>query len=285
LPVVSYLAVPVILRNGTAVGGLFFGHPERARFTAEHEQLALGVAGWAVVAMDNARLYEEAVLASRARENLLQVVSHDLRNHVSTMVVGLQILRRATPAERLRPLEAVERASGTMLRLLEDLVDIAAIEKGVLPVAPAPVEAALLLDEARALFAPAVENKGIEMRWERPPSGVQVLADRERVLQVLGNLIGNAAKFTPRGGRISVTGATSDTEITIAVADTGPGIPPEDQEHIFDRFFRGSRPSGHGAGLGLAIAHALVHAHAGKIGVDSTVGRGTTFWFTLPRTG
>jgi signal transduction histidine kinase/DNA-binding response OmpR family regulator len=281
LPVVSYLALPVRQRDGTVVGGLFFGHPERARFTQEHERLALGVAAWAAIAMDNARLYEDARHATRARENLLQVVSHDLRNNVHTMIGALQLLRAAVPSEGLRFLDMVERASTTMRRLLEDLVDIAAMEKGVLSVNTAPVDVRAMLAEARALFAPVVSNKGIQLEWpDGPPLTVPM--DRDRVLQVLGNLLGNAVKFTPRGGRIALKTEADERHVRFRVEDTGAGIPPEDQPRLFDRFFRGSRPSGHGAGLGLAIARALVQAHGGRISVESEVGKGTAFEFTIP---
>jgi signal transduction histidine kinase len=282
LPVVSYLALPVTQRDGTVVGGLFFGHPERARFTKEHEQLALGVAGWAAVAMDNARLYEEARHATRARENLLQVVSHDLRNNVHTMSGALQLLRAFVPRDGSRYLDMLERASSTMRRLLEDLLDIAAMEKGVLSVNTAPVDVQAMLEEARGLFAPLVSNKGIELDCpDGPPLTVPM--DRDRVLQVLGNLVGNAVKFTPRGGRIALRTHADDRHVRFRVEDTGAGIPAEDQPRLFDRFFRGSRPSGHGAGLGLAIARALVQAHGGRISVESEVGKGTSFEFTIPK--
>ncbi|MDP9149733.1 MAG: ATP-binding protein [Myxococcota bacterium] len=235
--------------------------------------------------LENARLLAEAVRAARARENLLQVVSHDLRNHVGTMSFGLQVVRQSLPPESGRVLDRVERASRAMRRLLEDLVDIAAIEQGVLAVNPQFTSARDLLEDARALLAPSVESKGITLSWGTLDPAVAVWADRERVLQVMSNLVGNAVKFTPAGGRITVTATPGDLEIAIAVEDTGPGIPEADRGRIFDRFFRGSRPSGHGAGLGLAIARALVQAHRGIITLDSQLGRGTTFRFTLPRGG
>ncbi|MDP8998496.1 MAG: ATP-binding protein [Myxococcota bacterium] len=284
LPVVSYLAVPVLLRSGKPVGGLFFGHPERAKFTPEHEALAVGVAAWASVAMDNAHLYEEALHATRSRENLLQVVSHDLRNHVNTMQMGLHLLRHSLPPEGVKRIEAVERATSTMRRMLEDLVDLAAIEKGVLSVTPALVDARNVLEEAHALLAPSIDRKGIALDWQSGESGVMVWADGERIQQILGNLVGNAVKFTRSGGRIGVTTVARDAELEVAVQDTGPGIPGEDQARIFDRFYRGARPSGQGAGLGLAIARALVEAHRGRIWVESRVGVGTVMRFVLPRT-
>jgi signal transduction histidine kinase/DNA-binding NarL/FixJ family response regulator len=284
VPVVSYLAAPVVLRNGAVMGGLFFGHPERARFSAEHERLAVGVGGWAAVAMDNARLYEEALHASHARENLLQVVSHDLRNHANTLIVGLQLLRTAVPPEKMRRFESVDRATTAMRRLLEDLVDIAAIEKGVLSVNPSLVEGQSLIFDAQALFVPSIEDRGLAANWDSIEPGIMIWADGGRVLQILGNLVGNAIKFTPPGGTISLTVTTRDTEVELGVDDSGPGLPEADRDRVFDRFFRGSRPRGQGAGLGLAIARALVEAHGGRIGVGSAPSGGARFFFTLPRT-
>jgi signal transduction histidine kinase len=284
LPVASYLAVPVLLRSGKPAGGLFFGHPERGKFTPEHEALAVGVAAWARVAMDNAHLYEEARHATRSRENLLQVVSHDLRNHVNTMQVGLQLVRRSLPSEVIKIMETVERATSTMRRMLEDLVDLAAIEKGVLSVLPALVDARGLLEEAHALLAPSIDRKGIALDWRSGEPGIMVWADNERIQQVLVNLVGNAIKFTPPGGRIVVSTVARDAELEVVVQDTGPGIPEEEQARVFDRFYRGAKPSGHGAGLGLAIARALVEAHRGRISVESRLGAGTVMRFVVPRT-
>ena len=280
--VASYLAAPIVLRDGTVMGGLFFGHPERARFTAEHERLAVGVGKWAAVAMDNARLYEEAVLAARARENLLQVVSHDLRNHANTLVVSLQLARRAVAPEKMRPFEAVDRATTAMRRLLEDLVDIAALEKGVLSVDPSLVEGRQLLLDAEALFVPSIEARGFTAVWGTIDPGISLWADSQRVLQILGNLVGNAIKFTPAGGVISLTVTARDAEVEIGVEDSGPGVPEADRDRVFDRFYRGSRPTGQGAGLGLAIARALVEAHDGRIGVTTASSGGARFYFTLP---
>jgi signal transduction histidine kinase len=233
--------------------------------------------------MDNARLYEEARHATRARENLLEVVSHDLRNHVNTLLGSLHLLRRDAPQESHRVLDMFERASSTMRRLLEDLVDIAALEKGVLSIKVAPVDVQAMIEEARALFAATISKKGIQLDWpEAPP--VSVALDRDRMLQVLGNLIGNAVKFTPRGGTIAVRTQADERRLVLRIEDTGAGIPAEDLPRLFDRFFRGSRPSGHGAGLGLAITRALVQAHGGSIEVKSELGKGTSFEITIPRT-
>jgi signal transduction histidine kinase len=232
--------------------------------------------------LERRRMIVEARRAAHARENLLQVVSHDLRNQVNTIGLGLQITRNGVAPENMRRFEAIERATSTMRRLLEDLVDIAALEKGVLSIAPSLVDAHALFEEAKTMLAALVESKGLSLHWHSDEETI-VWADRERILQVLGNLVGNAVKFTPAGGAIRVTASADVREMMVRVSDTGPGIREADQAHVFNRFFRGSRPSGHGAGLGLAIAQGLVHAHGGRIGVESAEGRGATFFFSLPR--
>ncbi len=231
---------------------------------------------------ESARLYKEAEQARQSRDTLLQIVSHDLRNHVNTMQVGLQLLKNGTVPNPARCIESIERASGTLLRLLEDLVDVAAIERGVLHVAPKAEDAMRLVDDAYDAFMPVMQKKDIRFERRKGEDRARAWADRERVVQVLGNLLGNACKFTPRGGTVTLACVPSEHEVSFSVTDSGPGIPPENRERVFERFFRGAH-SGSGAGLGLAIAKALVEAHGGRIGVDSDSGHGATFWFSLPR--
>jgi signal transduction histidine kinase len=198
-------------------------------------------------------------------------------------MMSLPLLRPAVAPEKMRRMETVERATSAMRRLLEDLVDIAAIEKGVLSVSPSLVEGQTLLSDAQAVFGPSIEGRGLAADWDSLARGVMVWADNDRILQILGNLVGNAIKFTPAGGRIALTVTTREAEIEIGIEDSGPGIPEADRDRVFDRFFRGSRPTGQGAGLGLAIARALVEAHGGRIGVGHAANGGARFFFTLLR--
>lgn len=231
---------------------------------------------------ENARLYHEAERAWHARDRLLQVVSHDLRNHVSTMQIGLRLLKVFdAPNERVRRIESMERASGTLLRLLQDLVDMAAIEKGVLHVELKPENALHLIDEAYEAFLPAMEGKTIRFARRKMANPTLVSADRDRVLQVLGNLLGNACKFTPANGSVTIGCEPADEGATFFVEDSGPGVAEEDRKRVFERFFRGAQGGGPGAGLGLAIAKALIEAHGGRIWVAGEHGKGATFAFTL----
>ncbi len=231
-------------------------------------------------------LHRESQQAAQSRAELLRIVSHDLRNHVNTISLGLKLVRAAdVPDGVQRRLQAVERASVTIRRLLEDLVDLASLENGSLVVNPKPDDAARLLTETHSMFLPAAMQRGIALDVQAPAEAVSVWADGERIVQVLGNLVGNALKFTPSGGTISLGCRVREDEIVIFVDDTGPGIPEADRAHVFNRFFRGSRPTGQGAGLGLAISRALVEAHGGRIWLESETGRGTRFLFSLRRTG
>ncbi len=229
-----------------------------------------------------ARAAAEAAIGTR--DDVLAVVSHDLRDPLSTIAMSAALqLETPLPEPRRRDqLEAIRRAAGRMDRLIGDLLDAAAIEAGRLSVVPAPTDVAPMLRECcEAFLEPAAgKRQRLECRAERsvPP----VLADRGRVIQALGNLIGNAVKFTPEGGRITVRAEPAGKEVSFSVSDTGPGIPAGDLPHIFERFWQARRTGVAGAGLGLAIAKGIVEAHGGRIHVDSELGRGTTFRFTLP---
>jgi signal transduction histidine kinase len=227
-----------------------------------------------------------AEAAVQARDEVLRVVSHDLGNYLSAASVNAAVLLRLLPEgeqEHLRQRVAgIRDALVQTQRLRQDLLDVASIEAGRLAVEPEPHDPAVLLAEALELFAPVAAEHEIELALPAEPLRA-VLADRTRVLQVLGNLIGNAAKFTRAGGRIKLRAHPEDGFVRISVADSGAGIPPENLPHVFDRFWKVREGNRHGAGLGLAIARGIVEAHGGDIRVESTLGEGTTFSFTLPR--
>jgi signal transduction histidine kinase len=173
------------------------------------------------------------------------------------------------------------RIAEQMNRLIGDLLDAAAIDAGRLAIDREPRDAAELASDAIEMLRPLAEHDSISVEQPPVPEPVRVSCDRDRIVQVLGNLIGNAIKFTPTGGSITVTVARDASNVRFAVADTGPGIPPEQLAHLFERFWRapGNAP---GVGLGLYIAKGIVEAHGGRIWVESQVGRGSTFSFTLP---
>jgi len=284
-PVKSYLAAPVVLASGEVVGGLFFGHPDPSVFSERDERILQGITAWASVAIQNARLYQGAQRATRARDEMLAVVSHDLRNPLNVIATGSAlILEIDLPEEKKRQqVEAIRRTTERMNRLIQDLLDVTGIESGQLSIHPAPLGMLSLLEEASEMMAPLAVERGLIFACERPGEDAVVAADRERLLQVFSNLVGNAIKFTPAGGRISLGCAPDPSRVTFWVEDTGPGIAPEDIPRLFDRFWRGKDHHEAGSGLGLPIAKGIVEVHGGSIAVESRPGRGARFTFALPR--
>jgi signal transduction histidine kinase/DNA-binding response OmpR family regulator len=239
----------------------------------------------AALALDNADLYQKARVAVRARDEMVGVVSHDLRNPLNVITMSVAMLRgMALPGNGERLVERIARSSDQMLRLISDLLDVARIESGTLAVAVSgqPIDA--IIAAAVDLLRPLAVNRSITLAAEVPPGLAPMLCDRDRILQVLSNLVGNAIKFTPPGGRIDLTVAAVAEGVRVAVRDTGSGIAGDQLDHVFDRFWQANRVDRQGAGLGLAIAKAIVEAHRGTIGVESEVGRGTCFYFVVPTT-
>ncbi len=233
------------------------------------------------------RRYEEAQEAIAAREDVLKIVSHDLRNPLSTiaMASSLMLDEELTPDIRARQLRAIKRAGERMNRLVQDLLDVAKLEAGRLALKTQQVDVAAIAAEAQDTLGPIADAKSIRLTTDVAPGLTAVQVDPGRVQQILSNLVGNAVKFTPAGGRISISATSGDGAVQIAVSDTGPGIPADRLDQVFGRFWQADRADRRGLGLGLAIAKAIVDAHGGRIWVESEEGNGTTFYFTLPPAG
>jgi signal transduction histidine kinase len=191
----------------------------------------------------------------------------------------------STPPERVqerRQVEIVRRAADRMNRMIQDLLDVKRMEAGRLAIdvkAESPVS---LINDTIDMLRPIASGSTIRLEANVEEGLPQVLADSARIQQVLSNLVGNAVKFTPRNGRVSITAEPAEGEVRFGVIDTGPGIPAEQLPHIFGRFWQAQPSDRRGIGLGLAIAKGIVEAHKGKIWVESHVGLGSTFYFTLP---
>jgi signal transduction histidine kinase len=185
------------------------------------------------------------------------------------------------PEKQAEHLQRVKRAGERMNRLVQDLLDVAKLEAGRLGITARPVDVSALLVEAEEMLRPLAAEKSIRLERTIGDGLPSVMADPGRVLQVIGNLVGNAIKFTPTGGRITLKAERVGSEVRFSVSDTGSGIPADQLPHIFGQFWQGDRTDRRGIGLGLAIAKGLVEAHGGRISVESRVGEGTTFWFTL----
>jgi PAS domain S-box-containing protein len=235
--------------------------------------------------MTEMREAEQALRAAvRARDEVLAVVSHDLRNPVGTIAAAAELLADVPlpPEQRGEHLEIIYRAADRINRLIQDLLDVAQIEAGKLSVWQKPVKTVEMLDEAVASARARADEEGVRLCAEVDPQLPQVAADRDRILQVMTNLIVNALKFTPENGQVTVTASASGGGVLVAVSDTGPGIEPEMREHLFDRFWRGHRTAGGGAGLGLAIVEGILAAHGAQVHVETEVGEGSRFSFVLP---
>ncbi|HXI14055.1 MAG TPA: ATP-binding protein [Thermoanaerobaculia bacterium] len=227
----------------------------------------------------------EARQAVQARDRVLAIVSHDLRNPLNAITLSSSMLAEggSTDEDLNEQLEVIRLSAGRMNRLIEDLLDAARMEGGKpLPIDPSDVEVESILSEAIELFKTQTNAQQLALKTEMTPDVKKVIADRHRILQVLSNLVGNAIKFTPAGGTIIMAADTSNGMVRFGVRDSGPGIPKEHQDKIFDAYWQAKRADRMGAGLGLPIARGIVESHGGKIWVESEPGEGTTFFFTLP---
>ena len=226
---------------------------------------------------------EDAERATRTRDEVLAVVSHDLRNSLNLVLMNAGFLLSTSKLEESaeKHVEMVHRAAGQMNRLIQDLLDVSGLEAGQLSMQARPEAVAPIVQEACAMHESAAIAKSVNLGCEVEPGLPDVCADRERILQVFGNLIGNALKFTPAGGTISVRAKKGAQHVSFSVSDTGSGIDAVHLPHVFDRFWQ-ARRSGDGAGLGLAISRGIIVAHGGEIDVESNAGAGSTFRFTLP---
>jgi signal transduction histidine kinase len=228
------------------------------------------------------RARARADLAARAREQLLAIVAHDLRNPLTTIKIAAFALAQdlAGAARPRRRAEIIQRSARRMENLIRDLVDATSIEHGGVQLTIQDTHIAAIVRETVDMFTPQATEKRVIIETAPFPAAPTIECDRERLLQVLGNLMGNALRFTPEGGRISLRAEPRGDEVRFEVKDTGPGIRPEDLPHIFERYWNSDRK---GAGLGLYIAESFVRAHGGQIGVDTQPGQGATFFFTLPK--
>lgn len=282
----SLITVPMIA-SGKVVGALtLVSSRDDRRYTAEDQSLAEELGRRAALAVENARLFDQAQQATRDRDEMLGVVAHDLRNPLNTIFMASQLLLELIPEaeqpKHHRQLEIVKRAAGRMDQLIQDLLDVRRIEGGHLTLDRRPVDPRIVVGEAVDLLRPIAQASSLRLETEIAPQSPPVSVDPPRIQQVLSNLVGNAIKFTPAGGEISLRVTPVDGEVRFAVVDTGAGIAPDALPHIFGRFWQGKRADRRGIGLGLTIAKGIVEAHGGRIWVESQPGAGSSFYFTVP---
>jgi len=277
------------LRSREAVLGTvsFVRGAGRPRFDEADRDLAEELGRRAALAVENARLYDDARSATRARDEMMGVVSHDLRNPIHTVHMSASFLLDVLPEDGERKMERtqaaiIRRAAERANRLIQDLLDISHIESGRLSLDLLPHHAASIAREAVEQAEMTAAERGITLACGEMDDGARVVADRDRIVQALGNLIGNALKFTPSGGRVTVAARRADDGVHLSVADTGPGIPAAQVPRLFDRFWQGNTADRRGVGLGLSIVRGIADAHGGEVRVETAEGAGTTFTLVLP---
>ena len=285
----TYLATPLV-HAGETVGAMALHFKEAAAVGASDRTFTLLLAQAAATALHRARSYDaeldkrrRAEMLAQAREDVLGVVAHDLRNPLNLIQMTVElIIEEELPVERRREMLGIAlRAAKQMNRLIEDLLDHVRLQAGRLSLDVEEVSVHTIIQDAEENFRPIAERRHVHF-VTTPQDGVSVRADRTRVSQIVGNLIGNAIKFTPEQGSVRLRATPDDKQVVFQVVDDGPGIAPDSMSHLFDNFWQARKSDRRGVGLGLAIAKELVEAHGGKIWVESTVDHGSTFSFSLP---
>ncbi|HEX6066408.1 MAG TPA: ATP-binding protein, partial [Longimicrobiales bacterium] len=276
-----------IASGGELIGSIRFAVGEaRPPYDVGHLGIAEELGRRAAVALQSARSYRDAQAATIARDEMLAVVAHDLRNPLNTIFMSsclmLDMIADDPAAPMRRQYEIIKRSTEHMNRLIQDLLDATRLQSGQLALEQMPVAVTRIVDEAVDLMQPLASNAGLTFESHVSADFPQLCVDHGRVLQVLSNLVGNAIKFTPRGGTVTLL-VTSDASVArFCVRDTGAGIAADQVPHIFGRFWQARRTDRRGLGLGLAIAKGIVEAHGGTIWVESALGAGSDFVFTVP---
>jgi signal transduction histidine kinase len=223
--------------------------------------------------------------AIRAREQVLATVAHDLRTPLQTVLLQARALERIDSASVHAAGELLERSGLRMLRLVEDLVTLSKADAGQLSIDPVRGDARMVVRDATEELRALAERKRITVRVEQPAEETPLAGDHDRLVQALGNVLGNAIKFTPEGGTVRVILTATAEECVFVVSDSGPGVRPEHLGDIFRPFWQAPGAPKHGVGLGLAIARGVVEAHGGSLTVEAAVGGGATFCLRIPRDG
>lgn len=291
LPVVSYLAVPVVSRSGEVFGSLLFGHSKPAIFKQREENLVANIASQAAIAIDNARLFQRAQQAIQTRDDFLSIASHEFRSPLSTLSMQLEIFRRMsgsrdsslTPEKIVKGLDRCERQVHRLEALVDDLLDVTQIEAGRLSFSYEPTDLVDLVTTIHDSFCESDEALSCKMTCE--VAGPMIVnCDRFRIEQVIMNLLSNAKKYgEAKPISLAIRRSTDGQQAIIAVTDSGMGIEKDSQAKIFERFQRAvTHERISGLGLGLFISQQIIAAHGGSIEVDSNPGEGSTFTVYLP---
>lgn len=279
LPVVSYLAVPVISQSKVVIGGLFFGHPEPARFKEEHEKWVEAVAIQAAIAIDNAQLYAEIKALNTHKDEFISFASHELNTPLTTLKGYIQ-LANANPEMAGSVLPKMDKQADRLAAIISDLLDVSKIQNGKMSL---NFDKASLKDiVSDSIESVSQEKATIENNFEI--DDVEVFVDAQKIGQVLINLLNNAIKYSPGDKSVVITTTRLGDQVQVSVKDQGIGIPSQDVSKIFNLFYRvtQSRDKPQGLGVGLFISQQIIEGHRGKIWVESTQGEGSTFYISFP---
>jgi signal transduction histidine kinase len=237
------------------------------------------------VALSYRREHDSLRRAQRAleqRDEVLGIVAHDLRSPIAAIAMKAEIIARSTAEEHTRArASSLRKVATRMETLIRGLLDAAAIDMGGFTVERGPVLVSEIVDEILETHGAVAAEKGVRVQVATAEPGLRVLADRDRIIQVVGNLVANAVKFTPAGGSVELQVARRGEQVEVAVSDTGPGLVPEHVPHLFERLWKSDRGGTKGTGLGLYIARGVVEAHGGRITAENRPGGGARFAFTL----
>jgi signal transduction histidine kinase len=284
-------AVIPLLHGGEVVGALGMSFAEPSAVGAADRAFTLLLAQATAAALQRARSFDverdrrrEAELTARGREQVLGIVAHDLRNPLHLMVATLELLEEPdlAPERRRELLGIAMRGVNHMRRLVGDLLDAVRIQAGHLSLDLEAMTLGAIVDQAAEMHRPIAADRGVDFEIHVEDANVPLRVDRARIQQVLGNVLGNALKFTPKGGHVTLDARVEQGTAIFRVSDTGVGIPADRLPFIFERFWQGQPGDRSGVGLGLAITKAIVEAHGGKIDVESEPGKGSTFTLRLP---
>ena len=283
--VAAALCLPLIARGELL--GVIELYTREKRLDADDLILAEDMSRHAALALDNARLHEQVMLGSRARDDIIGIVSHDLRNPVNAVKMLTGAILGAErevdlPPDVVEYSTIIKQATEQMDSLIRDLLDVTRVEAGRLSIEANAADIEDLLSYALLTLDPVAKAKQIALRLTTEAALPLVEADRERIRQALSNLIGNSVKFSPAGSTVFLRASRVDGEVVISVKDEGPGMTSDQLSHAFDRFWQSRRTDREGAGLGLAITRGIIEAHGGRIWAESGIGEGSTFHFTLP---
>lgn len=279
LPVVSYLAVPVLSNSGVVIGGLFFGHPEPGVFTAEHEDIVTAIAAQAAIALDNAKLYQEINVLNRKKDQFISFASHELKTPLTT-IKGYMQLAELTGLQMQEFFPKVTKQIKRLEDIIADLLDISKIQAG-------KVDYNFEKNNLQEIIKESIESVNAlhnNIEVQNLQEELLVYVDRQKLIQVIVNLLTNAIKYSQQHTTITVTVIVFGDEVRISITDEGIGIPKEHLEQIFNQFYRVTvgNTAAKGMGLGLFIAREIIQAHFGRIWAESELDKGSTFHVQFP---